>query len=177
MKKEIWVSIPELDGFYEASSNGRIKSLSRMVGNLLIKETILSLKPTKKDGYVRLTVYMNGEKKKRYAHRLVCSAFHKKIHGKKQVNHKDGNKANNKPSNLEWASRKDNARHARDVLGVQMMGEKHYMTKFTETDILAIMDMRKRKITLREIAAIYKVHGSTIGKIVTGVNWKHVKAV
>jgi hypothetical protein len=28
----------------------------------------------------------------------------------------------------------------------------------------------------KEISELYSVHISTIGKIVTGVNWKHIKA-
>ncbi len=42
-------------------------------------------------------------------HRLVALAFCPKEEGKEYVNHIDGNPTNNKASNLEWCSHKDNA--------------------------------------------------------------------
>lgn len=56
-----------------------------------------------------------GKKQRIGAHRLVCLAFHgyPPDDGKKyEVNHKDGNKHNNVPSNLEWMTRGDNIHHA-----------------------------------------------------------------
>lgn len=79
-------------------------------------------KPGKADrGYVRITfqfdkdgnVKRNAEGKKLSntfdIHRLVCEAFHgSPPEGKGDVHHKDNNKLNNHPSNLEWVSRSYN---------------------------------------------------------------------
>lgn len=59
---------------------------------------------------VRLTV---GNSKKSYAvHRLVAEAFLQNPNNLPIVNHKDGNKLNNKADNLEWVNQSENRVHA-----------------------------------------------------------------
>ncbi len=115
MTKETWKKIPDCDG-YEASSMGRIKSVGRVVRckngvHKTVNEKILS--PfISKDGYMRLNA--NGMNT---VHRLVALAFIDNPENKKTVNHKSGNRADNRPSNLEWATYQENIRHSFDSLG------------------------------------------------------------
>ena len=80
------------------------------LGDVRNKKTNRILKPqlNRTDGYYR--VALNG--KRYYVHRLVADAFFDEDHDKIDVNHIDGNRLNNKLSNLEWCTRKENIRHA-----------------------------------------------------------------
>jgi hypothetical protein len=48
-------------------------------------------------------------------HRLVALAFCPKSEGKDVVNHKDGNRDNNRADNLEWVTQAENVQHAIDT--------------------------------------------------------------
>jgi len=48
-------------------------------------------------------------------HRLLAQTFIPNPHNLATVNHKDGNKLNNKIENLEWVSIEDNLKHAMDM--------------------------------------------------------------
>jgi len=61
-------------------------------------------------GYVVVSLRKNGQAKTKFVHRLVCLAF-LGTGADAQVNHKDGNKANNFLENLEWATRSRNQKH------------------------------------------------------------------
>ena len=71
-------------------------------------------KPSHVNGY--LGIWINGTYE--YVHRLVATKFIPNPDNKPYVNHKDGNRHNNKVSNLEWVSAKENYDHANEVLKV-----------------------------------------------------------
>lgn len=65
------------------------------------------------NGYLRVLIKCDdGRKKSFLVHRLVAMTYLPNPDNKKEVNHKNGIKADNRPCNLEWVSRNENMRHA-----------------------------------------------------------------
>lgn len=112
---ELWVTIPEHPN-YKVSSFGRVKSLARKHrlkndNYYMTKEKII--KPAvNKNGYQHLSLDCKDYR----VHRLVAQAFIKNPNNYRDVNHKNGNKLDNRVSNLEWVSHSQNEIHKIYVL-------------------------------------------------------------
>lgn len=97
--KEIWKDIEGYDGIYEISNFGNIKTRRRQGS----KGGLLS--PYKRpDGYYEVNLRKDNNSKLFLLHRLVAETFIPNPKKYKYINHIDGNKKNNKISNLEWCT-------------------------------------------------------------------------
>lgn len=115
MSIEIWLPIKGYEGFYEVSNFGKIRSLDRLVdgrwGVTHRKGRILT-GGLDKDGYRLFILSKNGLRKTHKLHRLIAVTFIENPYGYSQINHKDGNKQNNRVDNLEWVTPQKNIQHA-----------------------------------------------------------------
>lgn len=98
---EEWTTIDEFPN-YEISNQGRIRN----------RNTKQILRQKVDRGYHRIMLYRDGETCTKQIHRLVADSFVPNIDNKKEVNHIDGNKDNNRADNLEWCTRGENMKHA-----------------------------------------------------------------
>jgi hypothetical protein len=69
------------------------------------------------NGYMKTQIWTNGEKKNITQHRILAEAFIPNPMSKKEINHKNGNKQDNRIENLEWCSRSENMTHCYRELG------------------------------------------------------------
>lgn len=126
----------------QVSNMGRVKRLEHIVkrekqGNFIKPEQILVAHVTPK-GYLRVQLSYNGKHKNIFVHTLVAIAFlGKPTTTKHQVNHKDGNKLNNVPSNFEWRTPVENLQHSYDI-ELRDNAQRKYIVHCVELDITTI---------------------------------------
>lgn len=115
---EVWRPVKEYEGLYEVSDLARVRSLDRLTE--CCKNGTIYSKPVKghimkqfeRNGY--LYVYLSkGHRKFKTVdvHRIVAAAFVPNPKGLTEINHKDENKHNNLPSNLEWCDHQYNTNY------------------------------------------------------------------
>ncbi len=97
-----WQTIDEFPN-YEISITGLVRNTS----NDYIKKPTL-----RKDGYLMVNL---GHNTLRYVHRLMGDTYIENPEGKRTINHKNGNKQDNRLENLEWMTHGENTQHAYDT--------------------------------------------------------------
>jgi hypothetical protein len=101
--------IPGYEGSYSVTKNGVVYSLPRKTSKKL---NLMNPVDNMKAGYLRVVLCKEGNSKLWYIHRLVALAYIPNPENKKMVNHKNGNKRDNRAENLEWVTRAENHIHA-----------------------------------------------------------------
>lgn len=153
---------------YEVSNMGNVRRRDR-------PEHLFSTRPDSKTGYVRVTLARAGRNPGReQVHRLVARSFLGEHRRGAHVNHKDGDKSNNRVENLEWCTPQENVAHAwRMGLCVSHKGSGHGMAKLCESDVDVIRSADARGVEHKKIAEVFNVTAAAVSAIVRGVTWKH----
>eukprot|EP01037_Dinobryon_pediforme_P018037 gene18037-18274_t len=99
-------------GMIEVRPNGEVWRIARNVKGRIVAQTPVRAECHLKNGYLGVVSRFDGEQYLVLAHRLVWTVLSGPIPPKLDINHMDGVKVNNHPSNLEIVTRGENARHA-----------------------------------------------------------------
>ena len=176
---ENWKDISGYGGDYQVSDCGRVRGVDRTIEYngiaRLQRGKVLKLKRNNR-GYLIARLRCNGIEKNELVHRLVAAAFIGIPEEGQEINHLDGDKANNVPGNLEWCTRSENLVHAYESgLRVARWGTATGVAKLKPSDVLqARRWYHSGKYSQSEIARIFSVCPSTISRAVRGELWANL---
>ena len=166
---EEWRPIPGYESLYSVSSEGRVRR--EKAGWNTFPGKILQPK-INRDGYVQLVLTKAGHQYSRTMHQLVAAAFIGPCPSGCEVNHKDGLKTNNHPTNLEYVTNLANNEHAvRTGLRGDGKGERNQQARLTRAQALEIRARLASGERGIDLAAEFGVSRSTVSLIHLGRIW------
>lgn len=136
--QEIWKNVVDYEEKYEISNLGRIRQ----------KYGKVRKKYLNKYGYEYTTLNLNGVKKHKTIHQLVCASFIPSFKYGMHVNHKDGNKQNNCLDNLELTNAVYNNTHAHTLSTTYKPGKSRYK------NVSIKLDKRHKNPTISYVASV-----------------------
>lgn len=158
---EEWREVPGWPGYF-VSTEGRVRGRGGRV-----------LKPWPNGtGYAQVSLTRPGKRRATTVHRLVLETFVGNGQGR-QVAHRNGNPADNRLANLEWATPAENNRH-KHAHGTHRQGEAVNFARLTEAGVRNIRSRVASGETQRALAAEYGVHFATVSALVRRKSWRHV---
>ena len=171
----MWKIIPDTNGAYSANSEtGQIRGNTRLGSDgRKLKEVLL--KPwVQNSGYAVVSLRLEGKTKDFLVHRLIGKTYLSDFKEDLDINHINGNKLDNRLSNLECVTRSANIRHAYKV-GLAYSSEKKKENAkrrgkaFRELNgkSIAMCDLKTRNVleVFEVMADAYKKYGYQVSAI------------
>ena len=109
MPEEKWQDVLGFEELYQVSSFGNVRTIKKGEAEMSQQEN--------RNGYMTVHLRDKGVERRAMVHRLVAEAFIPNPNGFRDVNHKNGDKSDNRVENLEWTSHADNMTHSFRELG------------------------------------------------------------
>jgi hypothetical protein len=147
---------------YEVSDFGRVRSIRNGKRHRRIMAAFRSGR-----GYFYVKLVRDGVRAKFSLHGLVARAFLGPRPDGCEINHLDGDKANNRPSNLEYVTHAENIRHAR------LAGRK--ACKLTSHSVRQIRHMSQEGVSPLALSRQFGVKATAIRRAVRKHTWAHVE--
>ncbi len=169
---EIWKAAPDYEGIYSVSSYGCVRQegarrRGTWPGRILRPDTV--------KGYLQVTLYKNGEKRREKVHRLVLLAFRGPQPEGCEGRHLDGVRRNCHLDNLAWGTKEQNAADkAAHGTGYRPIGDLHHARKLCAVQVI---DMRRRAATGESQASLCRAFGvsrALTSLIVNRKVWRHL---
>ncbi len=161
---ESWRVVPSIPVLI-ASNLGRLKRLET--------DRVFSVR-TNPAGYITVGFSYQSKKRIGLVHRLVAEAWLGLCPPGKSVNHKDGDKSNNVPGNLEYVSHGENNAHAYKTGLRSARGEKNGRAQLTDNDVVSIRGLAAAGNRVSGIAEKYSISKTHCYAIISRKFWPHL---
>ena len=163
---ELWKNI-DIASNYEVSNLGNIRNIK---SGQILNPGISG------NGYKQVSLKMNdtGKFKKQYVHRLVAQYWLDNPENKREVNHKNLDRTDNRAENLEWLTSSENQKHKFENSDYKTSNRPVVQMDLND-NIIAIFDSviaAARELNISRQGIDKVVHG-TYGRITAGgYKWK-----
>lgn len=176
--------------FFELSLQGYI-SIYPIEGIVWNNVTNRKMGYVSNSGYIQLAWKYQEKSIKVLAHRLIWWTYYGPIEDHLTINHIDGNKQNNKISNLEKVTYSENALHAfrtglrtnedlSNILKERYENQRSEFAKLTDDEIREIRSLYNENpkiYTQRVLGRKYSIPRCCIGRILNGISYRWVKNI
>jgi hypothetical protein len=162
---EEWRPVPSYDGVYEVSERGRVRRGDRLRAIYIAK-----------NGYPSVNLWRHNKGRTHCVHWLVAEVFLGPKPEGRQINHRDGNKTNNNPNNLEYVTARGNSDHAIANGLTNNRGEQHGMTRMTNAQVRTVAEhiISNPKESYTTIGKTLGAHPQAVHRIATRQGWRSV---
>ncbi|MBN8825087.1 MULTISPECIES: NUMOD4 domain-containing protein [unclassified Spirosoma] len=175
-KGEVWKDVPGYEGFYQASNFGRVRSIDRLVpckgGAFNIRKGKILKEGKHKKGYLLVILAKNGLCVTYSVHSIIALAFIGPRPLKYDINHINGLKTDNRCTNLEYVTAKENQLHAFRLNLRKPRKAKHpkrkTTPKLTLDQVAEIRQLSFNKWTVTQIARKLGKCYNTVNSVLKG---------
>ena len=171
--ERLLISLVE-DGQWEIDTDGRIwrhwiRTGRKGGGSHLVRCERRRVERRVPLGYLQVRASLDGRRLYTGAHRLVWQHFNGDIPPGHEINHDNGLKDDNRPTNLVCCTAGENLRHAHGNGLIDQFGEKNPSSKLTNSDVAQIrLAYARGGYTQAELADRFGVKHQHVSRIVRG---------
>lgn len=158
---EIWKPVVGYEGLYAVSDRGHVRRVAQYRNS-----TEKPLKASIVAGYPRITLCKDNVRRAALVHRVVAEAFIG-MGPNMVINHKNGNKTDNRLSNLEVCTRSENERHKWHTLKRGVLNN----VKITRKIADQIRALYGPEWSYSKLGKRFGLHKSTIADIISMRIW------